>query len=412
MDRSLAGSSPLARLLRPFEPTLGPVGRGGRRRRRRRVPARGRTQALVGRGASAAAALAARALSVRAVRRLLVALLAAAVLLPGGWLLLRNSPLVAVEHVRVSGVRGAEAGAIESALVDAAHHMSTLEVSSAALLAAVAPFRVVHEVRATASFPHGLRITVVEQPPVAAVVASGQRTAVAANGVVLGPALLSSSLPTVQAPVQPLTGTRVGNQQLLAALTVLGAAPAALGRQVTSAYSGPRGLTVTMKSGLLVYFGDASRPHAKWLSLARVLADPSSAGASYVDVRLPTRPAAGFPPGVTPPAASSGGSAAEAGAAQTGGQESTVAALAAALGANAPGSTSSGTGSGPSGAGEASGSASAGAGESGSPSSASGAEASGAEASSSTSQEAHSSTGEVSPASPARGSEAGAAAGG
>jgi hypothetical protein len=57
---------------------------------------------------------------------------------------------------------------------------------------------------------------------------------------------------------------------------------------------GAEGVTVAMRSGLLIYFGDATRPHAKWLSLARVLADPSSAGASYVDVRLPERPAAGF----------------------------------------------------------------------------------------------------------------------
>ena len=49
-----------------------------------------------------------------------------------------------------------------------------------------------------------------------------------------------------------------------------------------------------MRNGLLVYFGDATRPHAKWLSLARVLADPSSAGATYIDVRVPERPAAGF----------------------------------------------------------------------------------------------------------------------
>ncbi len=48
-----------------------------------------------------------------------------------------------------------------------------------------------------------------------------------------------------------------------------------------------------MRGGLLLYFGDATRPHAKWLSAARVLADPSSAGATYVDVRAPERPAAG-----------------------------------------------------------------------------------------------------------------------
>ncbi len=51
--------------------------------------------------------------------------------------------------------------------------MSTLDVTPGALRAAVAPFPVVREVRATASFPHGLRITVVEQLPVAALRSGG-----------------------------------------------------------------------------------------------------------------------------------------------------------------------------------------------------------------------------------------------
>jgi hypothetical protein len=71
---------------------------------------------------------------------------------------------------------------------------------------------------------------------------------------------------------------------------------------VERAYGGSKGLTLVMHGGLRVYLGDASRPHAKWASLARVLADPGSVGASYVDVRVPERPAAGFPAGVTPPA--------------------------------------------------------------------------------------------------------------
>ena len=136
----------------------------------------------------------------------------------------------------------------------------------------------------------------IEQLPVAALTVNGQRTAVAADGVVLGPALLSSSLPALNGFFEPLPGQHVHGPNLLAALAVLGAAPARAragsSRRFTS--SGGQGLTVAMRSGLLVYFGDASRPHAKWLSLARVLADPSSAGAAYIDVRLPERPAAGF----------------------------------------------------------------------------------------------------------------------
>jgi cell division protein FtsQ len=270
-------------------------------------------------------------------RRLRLALLAFLIALPllgGGWLWLRHSSLVAVERVQVHGlasVHGADVGAIEAALMGAAHGMSTLDVHPAALRAAVAPYPIVRSVRAHASPPHGLRIEVVERPPVAALVLGGVRTAVAADGVVLGSGFLSSSLPVVSAgkayaadaatptptpttttatsvvaptTTLPIAGQSVRGSQLLGALTALGAVPAPLARVVTRAYSGSKGLTVVLRNGLLAYFGDGARPHAKWLSLARVLADPSSAGAAYIDVRLPERPAAGFAPGTTPPGAS------------------------------------------------------------------------------------------------------------
>jgi hypothetical protein len=169
----------------------------------------------------------------------------------------------------------------------------------------VAPFRIVRGLQATPQIPHGLRIRVVEQLPVAAMLVGGERTAVAADGVVLGPALLSGSLPSVSIGSGAGLGRHVRGASLLGALTLLGATPAPLGKAVATVFSGPYGLTVAMRDGLLVYFGDATRPHAKWLSLARVLADPSSSDASYIDVRVPERPAAGFPAGAGPAATSS-----------------------------------------------------------------------------------------------------------
>jgi cell division protein FtsQ len=323
VSRSLAARSPIGLLARPLG-LLAP-----------------RTHARPATGAARRAALALSLL--REHKRLRVALLGSVIALPlmgGAWLWVRSSPLVAVEHVRLSGVHGPEAQAIEAALVGAARHMSTLEVRPGALHAAVAPFRVVREVRATPSFPHGLRIDVLEQLPVAALTVGASRTAVAADGVVLGPALLSSSLPTLAGALQLAPGEHVRSSSLLAALAVLGAAPTPLVGLVARSFDGPRGLTVAMRDGLLVYFGDASRPHAKWLSLARVLADPSSAGASYVDVRLPERPAAGFPAGVSPSAAASTPTSGE----QAAGSESTIAALAAGLTAEDGGAASASTG--------------------------------------------------------------------
>jgi cell division protein FtsQ len=263
VDRSFAARAPLGRLPRPL------------------------TLALP-RGATA--------------RRLGLAL-AALALLGGGWLWLRDSPLVAVEHVQIAGVQGPEAAGIDAALSAAARRQSTLDVNVGALRAAVAPFRVVRGLSVSTSFPHGLRVRVVEQLPVAVLTAGGVRTAVAADGVVLGPGLLLASLPALTAAPSALTAGgsslrsgRVQDATVRAELSVLGAAPRMLLGWVERVFWGPparEGLTVAMRGGLLLYFGDATRPHAKWLSATRVLADPSSAGATYVDVRAPERPAAG-----------------------------------------------------------------------------------------------------------------------
>jgi cell division protein FtsQ len=359
MDRSVADRSLIGRLARP--PRAAPK---RSRAPRDRDAGAGRARIAIGLpwpldGARSLLGGARTALGFlwrhRRARIALLAVLAASPLLAGGWLWLRHSSLVAVQRVRVSGVHGPEANAIRAALAAAGRHMSTLDVNTRALRAAVAPFRVVREVRAVPSFPHGLQIRVLERLPVAALTVNGTRTAVAADGVVLGPALLAGSLPTLDGSYAPGVGQRLAGANVLAPLAVLGATPPPLAKLLTRVYSGPKGLTVVMRSGLLAYFGDASRPHAKWLSLARVMADSSSAGASYVDVRLPERPAAGFPAGVSPPAASASATASP--VPQTSATEPTVAALAAGLAANGGvASTSNGEPSGaPAGAGSSAG---------------------------------------------------------
>jgi len=138
----------------------------------------------------------------------------------------------------------------------------------------------------------------------------------------------SSTLPTLGGWTVPPAGARLNDRHLLASLAVLGAAPAALAADITSTYTGPEGTTVAMRSGMVVYFGDATRPHAKWASLARVLADKGSAGAIYVDVRLPARPAAGFAAGTAPSVEAAGEPSATA---SPGSSETTVGSLAAGL---------------------------------------------------------------------------------
>jgi cell division protein FtsQ len=317
MDRSFAARAPVSRDRRTRSRSgSSPAAPSARRWSIRRLPA------------LALSAIAAR----RRVRIAAICLIVAVPLLGGGWLWLRHSSLVAVEHIRITGVHGPQAHAIESALRDAAKGMSTLDAKPSTLEAAVARFPAVSAVRAIPSFPHSLRIEVTQQPAVAALLVGGIRAAVSGGGVVLGQSLPASSLPTVADDAVPGPGSRLRNVLVLQALSVLAAAPAALDHLAAKAYFGPRGLTVEMRNGLVVLFGDAMRPHAKWLSLASVLADKSSAGATYVDVRLPGRPAAGFPPGAGPgrPEESATGESLQ------GKSESTVAALAAGLAAANP----------------------------------------------------------------------------
>ncbi len=282
--------------------------------------------------------------------RVSLAVLVAVPLFGGGWLWLRDSSLVAVRHVHITGVHGTDAIQIRTALDDAATRMTTMHFNPAALRSAVSSFAIVGALHVTEDFPHTVSISVTERLPVAALQSAGQRTAVAADGTVLGPTWLSSSLPLVTTSVEPPPGGHLREASALAGVAVLGAAPASLERFVVRVYEGPEGLTVAMRNGLLVYFGDATRPHAKWLSLARVLTSPSAAGALYVDVRLPERPAAGFttPSSSSSSSSSTSGSSSASAPIQTGGSDPTAAALAARLsdaaGGEAAASTATGTG--------------------------------------------------------------------
>lgn len=268
--------------------------------------------------------------------RVTVCAIVAVPLLGGGWLWLRDSSLVSVRHVHITGVYGVQAIEIREALDAAATRMTTMDFNVGALRTAVSSFAIVGGLHVRTSFPHTVSISVSERPPVAALLTAGQRTAVAADGTVLGPALLSSSLPTVNGSIEPPAGARLREPAAVAAVAVLGGAPASLAPFVVRVFNGPEGLTVAMRNGLLVYFGNSLRPHAKWLSLARVLTSPSAAGAWYVDVRLPERPAAGL---------SSASSSSTSTPVETGASDPTVAGLAASLAKAAGGSTGASSGS-------------------------------------------------------------------
>jgi cell division protein FtsQ len=216
-------------------------------------------------------------------------MIAAGVSLAVGWMWLRDSSLVAIDDVTVTGLTGTEAHQVRRAIEDAARDMTTLHIRHDALDTAVAPYPVVKRLELHTSFPHGLRVVVHENVPVASILVRGRHTPVAADGMIL------EGAPAHGVPVVPLRtpqgGDRVTDPRAVGAIALLAAAPPQLRARVAQVVTGEHGLTATLRHGPRLFFGPAERLVAKWIAAARVLAD--SAGATYIDVRVPERPAAG-----------------------------------------------------------------------------------------------------------------------
>jgi cell division septal protein FtsQ len=218
-------------------------------------------------------------------------LLAALAALYGGWLLLRDAPFFAVQKVTISGVSGVGSTSIRTTLAGAARGMTTTHFDVGRLRAAVSSFSLVKRVDAQTRFPHGLRIEVTEERPVAALVVAGERLAVSADGRIVRGLTAPAGAPTVAVANVPVGG-RITDPLSVDAIELLDVAPRALRARVATVTNGTHGLTVALRSGPLLYFGDTTRLHAKWSAAARVLADPASHGAAYVDLHVPDRPAA------------------------------------------------------------------------------------------------------------------------
>lgn len=231
-------------------------------------------------------------LSAAARRRLLtglgIALLVA--LLYYGWF--RDSQFVEVRDVTVIGVTSTDAPKIRARLEREARSMTTLHVDEDALRRALGPGLSVASLRVETDFPHGMRIVVVENPPVAVLSAPGLRVPVAADGTLLRK-VRADGAPSIVVGALP-RGDRLGRGRALRLVGLAGAAPQPLRRRMMRIRELPgKGLVAYLRSGPQVIFGDASALAAKWAVAAAILADESSRGASYVDVRWPDRPVAG-----------------------------------------------------------------------------------------------------------------------
>jgi cell division protein FtsQ len=207
---------------------------------------------------------------------------------------LRDSSLVRVERVSITGVSATPDGARVRAKLDAAaKHMTTLHLDPGALRDAVANEPTVHSLSVRPDFPHRLRISIVENQAVALLVSPGRSVAAAPDGTVLASSKVPTGLPVVQVDSLP-SGARVPLGVTRDRLAVAGAAPEKLLSRVDSIAIEPgRGAVAQIHDGPVVIFGRPIDLSRKWAAAVAVLADHSSAGASYIDVRMPERPVAG-----------------------------------------------------------------------------------------------------------------------
>jgi cell division protein FtsQ len=238
------------------------------------------------------ATVALRQMSPRFKRRLLGLLAASVVLTALYQFWFRDSSLVEVQQVQVIGLTTSDAARVRGALTSAGKTMTTLNVDRAALERAVEVYPVVRTVEAQPDFPHGLRIHVIEYRPAAIAVAGAQRVPVAGDGTVLRGIRIDGRLPhiDVNGPIGPKA---LDDPIASGAAAVAGAAPSVLRTRIDHVDRTAQGYVATLRDGPDLIFGHPAQLRAKWAAAARVLADQDAQGATYVDLRLPGRPAVG-----------------------------------------------------------------------------------------------------------------------
>ena len=255
--------------------------------------------AVLGRRRLPRPALALRAPSPRLRLALVILVLLCLALAAGYRFWLRDSSFVSVDDVKVSGLTTKDAERVRTALTSAGHTMTTLNVDHELLEEVVAHYPVVRALEVSTDFPHGLQIRVIEHHPAALVELGGDEVPVAGDGTVLRGMPVEGRLPVIDTEAAA-RGERLTSSAALHAARVAGAAPAILRSRVeTIGARKEDGVVVQLHEGPEVIFGDGRRAHAKWIAATRILADPEAEGATYIDVRLPGRPAAGGLPAST-----------------------------------------------------------------------------------------------------------------
>lgn len=230
----------------------------------------------------------------RRLRRAL-AVLGALGLAGGAWGLL-HSPLFSARVVTVVGSARTPAAAVVAA-AGLAGRPPLLDVNAAAAAAAVDRLPWVRRARVVRQWPDGVRITVVDRRPVAAVALGppGRGWALldrSGRVLALQPAR-PASLEEVSAPAASARPGAPGSTTgaYSAALRVVVTLPPAFRAQVSEVVQGRGGaVTLHLTSPLTVYLGSTSGLHQKYEDVAALLSGAQLAAGDVLDVSAPAAP--------------------------------------------------------------------------------------------------------------------------
>jgi cell division protein FtsQ len=230
----------------------------------------------------------------RRVPRWASVLVAAAVLVAGGWGVV-NSPLFRAHSIQVFGVSHLDrAQVLRLAGLAPGVNVLWLDTTAAAGRLEADPW--IASATVTRSLPSTVRVAVTERTPAAQVKAGRGWALVAADGIVLD--RVSDD------PHLPVLATTLGDTHRLAGpASVVGGMSPWLRARVRSVVPGRDGsLVVELSSGIRVLFGSPSDIAVKDQALAGILRWVGDSGATvgYVDLRAPLAPAVGS--GSAPPA--------------------------------------------------------------------------------------------------------------
>lgn len=213
----------------------------------------------------------------------------------------RETAVFSVRSIDVTTERSGRTRPVERALAPLAG-TSLLAIDEAAITRRLEGLPHVHLLGYDRSFPHGLRVVVSVERPVAVLRRANENWLVSGEGRVLRKLTrrLRRPLPVVWIPrgLEPELGTVLHAEQpagAVAALASMRAAAPSFLRRVWYVAEEDEGLTMVLHDRFEVRLGNAEDVALKVEVARRVLARLHASGttASYVDVAVPERPVAG-----------------------------------------------------------------------------------------------------------------------